>query len=64
VRFDNLIFETRRLLLLVPLVAFFAHWIVDMHFNKHAKGVVAWAGTLGNAVRSPLSAEERISHYI
>ena len=35
-----------------------------MHFNKHAKGVVAWAGTLGNAVRSPLSAEERISHYI
>ena len=35
-----------------------------MQFNKHAVvGVVAWAGTLENAVHPLLSTEERVSHY-
>jgi len=42
-------------------VAFFAHWTRSLILKHAVYGVVAWAGTLGNAVHSLLSAEKRVS---
>jgi len=53
-----------RIFVTIVTVAFFAHWTCSLiSLQWCCWQFVAWAGTLGNAVHSLVSAEERVSYY-